>query len=352
MASNSSVDGSVYATGVREAVTLALRDYDLPGPVRAEPIRLLNNAVYAVTSGDGRRFALRVHRPRYRLPEHTSAELSFLTAVHEPLAGVDVRVPAPFRTITGALSTTLRLPPSDGAAEDGPAQELHCDLLSWVDGEVRRPGTGLGLRGAHWIGRAMAHLHRASESFVPPDGFVLPGWDAEAMFTERSPYRPGPFRERLSPADLSVFDTVADLTGRIFETLGRDRDTFGIVHHDFILGNCHPVRTARGWSVGVIDFDECGWGHYLYDLAPVMGNLSDYPHFRQLRAAFLEGYRSVRPLPESLVAHLPVLMAARHAGQCLWAAGLADSNGSPEVDTTDHITFRMAEVRRCLAMRS
>jgi Ser/Thr protein kinase RdoA (MazF antagonist) len=340
-------NSSVYANGVRVAVTVALGSYDLPEPVRAEPIRLLNNAVYAVASGDGRRFVLRVHRPRYRLPEHTLAELSFLAAVHEPLARVGIRVPAPFRTNTGELSTAIRLPLSGDASE-----QVHCDLLTWVDGEVRRPGTGLGLRGVHRIGRAMAHLHRAAESFEPAGDFVLPSWDAEAMFTERSPYRPGPFRERLSRADLSTFDTVADLTGQIFETLGSGRDAFGLIHHDFILGNCHTVRTARGWSVGVIDFDECGWGHYLYDLAPVMGNLSDYPHFRQLRAAFLDGYRSVRPLSANLEAHLPVLMAARHAAQCLWAAGLADSNGSPEVDTADHIAYRMKEIRRCLAMRS
>ncbi|GAB3996072.1 hypothetical protein GCM10029992_15050 [Glycomyces albus] len=179
------------------------------------------------------------------------------------------------------------------------------------------------------IGRALAHLHRAAAAFEPPPGFSVPTWDAEAMFTERSQYRPGPFRDRLDRADLEVFDAVAEQTAQIFEDLGDDGDAFGLIHNDFILGNCHPVRTPRGWSVGVIDFDECGWGHFLYDLAPVMGNLSDYPHFRRLRAAFLDGYRSVRALPEHLEAHLPVLMAARHANHVLWASGLEYSNGSP-----------------------
>jgi Ser/Thr protein kinase RdoA (MazF antagonist) len=201
------------------------------------------------------------------------------------------------------------------------------------------------------LGRALAHLHRVAESFAAPEGFELPTWNAEAMFTEQSPYRPGPFHELLSKADRSVFDTVADLTAGIFERIGDDREGFGLVHHDFILGNCHTARIRGGWSAGVIDFDECGWGHFLYDLAPIMGNLSDYPHFRRLRAAFLGGYRSVRHLPEALEAHLPVLMAARHAAQCLWAAGLVHSNGSREVDTVEHLTYRMWEVRRCLALR-
>lgn len=165
------------------------------------------------------------------------------------------------------------------------------------------------------------------------------------------PIAPAPFTELLSRADLAVFETVAEQTAQIFDSLGTDSDAFGLIHMDFILGNCHTSRNSRGWSVGVIDFDECGWGHFLYDLAPVMGNLSDYPHFRQLRSAFLEGYRSVRALPVELEKHLPVLIAARHAAQCLWAAGLVHSNGSAEVDTTEHIQFRMHEVRRCLTMR-
>ncbi len=197
----------------------------------------------------------------------------------------------------------------------------------------------------------MGQFHQISETFVPPEGFRLPTWDARAMFTEDSPYRPGPFRSLLSRSDRAVFDEVSEETAAIFESLGGGGEAFGLIHNDFILGNCHLVRARNGWDLGVIDFDDCGWGHFLYDLAPVMGNFSDYRHFHRLRAAFLDGYRSVRALPVELEAHLPVLMAARHAGHCLWAAGLVHSNGSRGLDTAEHIAYRMREVRRCLAMR-
>ncbi|WP_026930789.1 phosphotransferase enzyme family protein [Glycomyces tenuis] len=341
-------DGQSYADAARAAADAALTRYDLPAPVTAEPIRMLNNAVFAVTAAKRKRLVLRLHRPRYRRPEHTLAELVFLEAVHRPLAEVGIRIPRPFRAANDALTVTVTLPDPGGNA----SQQVHCDLLTWVDGQVRRPGTGLGPRGVHRLGRVLAHLHRAAESFAPPDGFQLPTWDAQAMFTEHSPYRPGPFHEFLTREDRSAFATTAELTAEVFETLGRDRETFGLIHYDFILGNCHTVRTGSGWSAGVIDFDDCGWGHFLYDLAPIMGNLSDYRHFGQLRTAFLQGYRSVRALPIAFEAHLPVLMAARHAAHCLWASGLAHSNGSAELDTADHIAYRMREVRRCLAMRS
>jgi hypothetical protein len=57
-----------------------------------------------------------------------------------------------------------------------------------------------------------------------------------------------------------------------------------------------------------------------------------------------------RSLSVEYEAHLPVLIAARHAAQILWAAGLVHSNGSPELDTAGHIAYRMHEVQRCLAL--
>lgn len=332
-----------YAQAMHRTAETALAAYDLPRLATAAPIRLLNNAVYQVTAGDGRRYALRVHRPGYRTPAHTRSELAFLDAIHDDLAAAGIRTPRPVPADDGALTVAV-------ASPEG--RTLHCDLLTWIEGDVHRPETGLGPKGVHESGRALAHLHRVAASFTPPAGFDLPTWDARALFTEDSPYRPGPIRDLLAPADRSLFEHVADQTAAIFDRLGDDPDAFGIVHHDFILGNCHTRRTPRGWSIGVLDFDETGWGHYLADLGPVLGNLSDYPHFRRLRAAFLAGYRSVRPLPVDLETHLPMLMAARHAAQCLWAAGLVHSNGSEELDTAEHIAYRMREVRRCLELPS
>jgi hypothetical protein len=60
----------------------------------------------------------------------------------------------------------------------------------------------------------------------------------------------------------------------------------------------------------VLDFDDCGWGHFLYDLAPLLGNLSDADRFPPLARAFLAGYRRVRALPAGCDA--PPGLAAGH----------------------------------------
>ncbi|WP_194202063.1 phosphotransferase enzyme family protein [Glycomyces albidus] len=336
-------------TALESIAMTALAEYDLPEPLHVVPIRVLNNSVHEVIAGDDSRYELRLHRPGARRSDHTLAELTFLADVHAPLAAERVTVPTPVPAADGRLLVSLTLPQEAGGSAP---VEAHCDLLTWVDGKVRRPGGGLGVRGVYQFGRALAHLHRVAENYTPPAGFTLPTWDAAAMFTaEHSPYNSGPIDKFLSGEDLALFETVAEQTAAIFTELGNDSESFGLIHNDFILGNCHPVRRRpHSWDIGVLDFDECGWGHYLYDLAPLMGNLSDYAHFEKLMHAFLTGYRIARPLPEDLETHLPVLMAARHASHCLWAAGLARRPGVQELDTTAHIIYRMTEIRRCLAL--
>lgn len=319
----------------------ALAAYDIPPDASLRPIRLTNNAVFEVrTQGadGGARFALRVHRPAFRSVAHTRSELEFLQVLHEQLRGTRTNVPRPVAARDGELVVEV------------PELRRHCDLLTWVEGRVLRPGRGLGPRAVYQVGEALARLHTVAEQFEPPPGFELPRWDADAMFTAASPFRPGQLGEIMSSEDWSLFRQVEERTRAAFDSLERDGAAMGIIHADFILLNCHMVRRAHGWEVGVIDFDDLGWGHFLYDLCPLLGNLADFPGYATLRHAFLGGYRSVRPLPRALEVHLPVLMAARHAVCCAWVAGIQRTSGTgPPV--MEHIAIRMEQIRHCLALR-
>jgi len=82
--------------------------------------------------------------------------------------------------------------------------------------------------------------------------------------------------------------------------LGEGADTVGLIHADMHLGN---ALFWRG-EVKVIDFDDCGFGYWLYDIAVSLWELrhrNDYGHFR---SALIDGYTRRRPLPPGL---LPIL---------------------------------------------
>jgi Ser/Thr protein kinase RdoA (MazF antagonist) len=160
----------------------------------------------------------------------------------------------------------------------------------------------------------------------------------------------GPDGHVLPAEGLILFRDVAERTRAIFEQLDRTPTPWGIIHKDFILVNCHFTRGTGGWRLAVIDFDDLGWGYYLYDLAPLLGNLADFPDaYVELRRAFLAGYRSIRPLPRWLEVHLPILMAARHAVTLTWLAGM-HRRGETDLPIEEHVEYRVAAMRHCLSL--
>jgi Ser/Thr protein kinase RdoA (MazF antagonist) len=213
-----------------------------------------------------------------------------------------------------------------------------------------KPERGLGPSATYSLGETLARLHNAAERFEPSAAFEVPRWDADAMFTSASPFRPGRLDEALSPQDWHLFQEVAERTRATFELLEREGHPLRVLHHDFVLVNCHFARRREGWHVGVLDFDDLGWGYLLYELGPILGNLVDFPtRYASLRDAFLAGYRTTRPLPTASEAYVPVLMAARHAHACVWLVGLHRTTGTGP-PFAEHISYRMDAIRRCLAL--
>jgi Ser/Thr protein kinase RdoA (MazF antagonist) len=147
-----------------------------------------------------RRFVLRVHRAGYRTAANTRAELIYLRSLGEALSGVTgVDLPRPVPTRDGDLVVEA-------------SDDQHCDLLTWVDGAVRRPGNGLDAPAVRQLGRTLALMHNAAADLtVPVD---LPRWDADGMFTAAaSPFRPllG-IDDILSTVDRADFDAIAKRT--------------------------------------------------------------------------------------------------------------------------------------------
>ncbi len=98
--------------------------------------------------------------------------------------------------------------------------------------------------------------------------------------------------------------------------IDRGPDTFGLIHGDLLAKNilhCADQPAA-------LDFEYCGWGYYLYDLAPLLWQLKgERPDdYCQLEEAMWAGYTSKTGLDERMRAHLEVFIAARQLASCRW----------------------------------
>lgn len=263
------------------------------------------NAVYAALLPDGRRVALRLHRPGYQSLAAIRSELTWTAA----LATWGEPVPAPVPTLTGEMVHAM---PGGGAAS----------AVAWLSGaplgHAYQPLSGspeaLAAR-FRAIGAALAGLHEATDRFAPPGGFIRPAWDTRGLLGDAPLW--GRFWENPAlDADeravlISARDAMRPLLDR-FRAAGAD---YGLIHADLMRENV----LFDGGRVAFIDFDDCGWGFRLYDLGTLMIQNLDEPAYPLLAEAALDGYASRRALPLSAARLLPLFVALRCFASCGWA---------------------------------
>jgi len=293
----------------------------------------MNNSVFSVgRSADEPTWALRRHRTGWRDADAIGAELALLEYLDEQLPE-DFSVPRPGRSRDGDHLVAL-----DGSLYS---------LLGWIPGTPQRPypDGDLDAKSTWLLGQGLGSLHSVTDSWTPRTTPVQ--WNADTLFTEAHPGLMGSdaasLRMVLSAADLELFDEVADRTSKVFDSV----QDWGVIHADYILGNCHWTTVEGRLHLGILDFDDFGHGPRLFDLGAVLGNLADYPDsWAKLAPAFLAGYRSAHQLPENAEEDLPLMMAARHTSHCLWALGHQDLG---QEWVTGHLHARMELARMCLA---
>jgi Ser/Thr protein kinase RdoA (MazF antagonist) len=317
-------------------------------PLVAPELRLVAHGenttfrVDAMAPGGRDRFLLRIHRPARHGQRLDSAaavgpELDWLTALR---ADTGLSVPEPLRTTDGNLTTV-------SASPDVPEPRV-CSVLHWMDGRVHsavpRPVH------LHRLGSVMARLHNHAGQWRLPPGFARIRWDWDQLHRPLLFWRVAAGRANretffgdtmvygginaadvwdLIPGDLRQrFDRVASDMQRVMTQLGDGADQAGLIHADLHLDS---ALFWRG-DVRVIDFDDCGFGYWLYDIAVSLWELRCRGDYGQFRAALIDGYTQHRPLPPGGLAHLDDFIATREVAFGLWYAGTAQVNPAFHAD--------------------
>lgn len=287
-----------------DSAALALRAWNIDSRALVL-IKHRENAVFKVVARDGRRYALRLHRSGYHTDHALRSELQWMEALQAD--GIDV--PAVVPTSDGALFSTISLGGSDGT--------VQVDLFEWIDGvQLGTSERGLGGDGdsvAHTyrtIGTIAARLHSHALQWPLPAGFERHAWDLEGLVGEQPLW--GRFWELplLNKAQkrllLQARDAVAAQL-RAMSEMPEQAAYYGLIHADFAPEN---LLVADG-KVRLLDFDDAGFGWHMFELATALYFIENGPHYATARDALVAGYRSLRELPDPVLATLPVFMAAR-----------------------------------------
>ncbi len=291
-----------HAAAEQVVAAFGLRDYDVT------PLSFVGNAVFAVDCQRGPH-VLRIPRLGHAPVTWIESEMRWLADLHKQ---TNLCVPQPVKTIDDAWLAW--------ASIDGVDEALPAVLLTWVDGESRQ-AEDLTLADVEQVGVFLATLHDFSATYVPPADFIRPKLDWDGLFGAESPYNPGTGAAIFLPEQMKVMDAVAERVRAVMQALAADAETFGLIHGDLIIKNI----IFQGDQVCALDFEYCGFGYFLYDLAPVLLGLSPLPHYAALKSALWQGYTSQRPLPLHYRDYLETFVAGRHVASCRWIASNLDN---------------------------
>lgn len=322
------------AARLRKLGLQALQQYD----IRIERISLIshmNNATFRIQGRDraerkSQQYVLRVNRPGFQDHAAIQSELAWMRALRDQEGLV---VPDPVQAADGTHVVK--------ASHDGVPQTRDCVLFRWISG--RFFGSRFAVRSFRRAGQLLARIHQHGLSWHRPSGFARKTLDYDLVMGGQPGVDSTRIRCILSPHDTATLDRAAETMQETMTQIGRERDAFGLIHGDY---HVRHLLFTQG-NLAVIDFDECGWGFFAYDIAVALSEVMDRENYPLLRLAFLEGYRTVRDFPEEHEHYLRPLVAARLLLLAISMAGIVDHPGfrryAPEISKQ-----LLSEVRKVL----
>jgi Ser/Thr protein kinase RdoA (MazF antagonist) len=300
MAVLKSFSGASYLTQVRRLRDLANRALTRY-PIRVRSCTLIShweNTTFRVTSTGGKTFLLRVHRHGYHTKHAILEELQWLEKLS---AQGTVKVPAPVRSNDGHLVELIGSPLV--------TEDRHCCLFQWIDG--RFINKSIGVPHLSQLGRVIGELQAST---VEVSVVHRRYWDAEGLVGTHPKFGSIDALEGVSSKSQDIISRAREL---VLRQLRRFEKSFpekqGLIHADLHFGNLLMTRDG----IAVIDFDDCGFGFHVYDLAVNLGVVDFMArrrkeiNYSRLKDALIQTYAKRMIWDRNDEAMLPFFMTAR-----------------------------------------
>ena len=273
------------------------------------PVKYRENAVFSVFRDDGRRFAVRIHRHGYHSGDALRSELAWMRS----LADAGVGAPPSALSHDGEALVAVAHP-----AVPEPRQ---VDFLEWLPGTpIGSTDHGLSIDGAtaiaamEKVGALAGRVHAHSCAWSGAEAMVRHAWDEDGLIG------PEPFWGQfwkmpgLTPSQLALLERARERADRDLAAFGKDSDRYGLIHADFVPENL----LFDGERINLIDFDDCGFGWHMFELATALFFLEHQNDDAVLTQALLRGYRQERALSPEHEAMLPLFLFLRGTTYMGW----------------------------------
>lgn len=264
---------------------MVANDYDFLKPIKSSLLYVGINDLYLVEEGS-EKYVLRLSNFSKSITMKETEflfELEWLNFLHDN----KIPVSYPIRRLDGQLYGKI----------NAPEGSRYATLFSYAEGS-----TELNEERAYILGKSLAELHRASDSFETTlDRKRL---DANHLI-DQSIQKIKAFLGDSWRQDLQLLDELAVKLKRTISSLGFEREVYGIIAGDNHGYNQHFTSSNH---LTMFDFEFCAYGHRIYDIATFKWGRTDV----ELWNAFLNGYQSIRFITDAEMQALDAFVLARH----------------------------------------
>ena len=277
--------------------------------VELELINQSENTTYLVTRASAaEKLILRIHRTGYHTLAGIESELDWIEALHRD---ADVRTPAVLRNHAGERVHMV-------STDEVPARRF-CVFSEFLDGQEP---DGDDLVGAFPnLGEVTAKMHDHARWWQRPTGFERFSWNVETAFGVTPHWGHWYDGHGVHGEAKEVLARVVEVLSRRLNRFGAGNDRFGLVHCDMRLANLlfHQGETR------VIDFDDCGFSWFLYDLATALSFLEHCEDTQELVDAWLSGYRRIGTLSTEEETEIPSFLMYRRMLIIAWCGSHSET---------------------------
>ncbi|SDB89716.1 phosphotransferase enzyme family protein [Acinetobacter boissieri] len=282
------------------------------------------NATFMVSTSQ-EKFALRIHRPHYHSKQDILSELHWLQALQED--GMSV----PEAILSQNNEYVLTLPSSDRSVR-------YAVLFKWINGDM--PTTEVNPIAFKQLGEITARLHKHSKKWQKPDHFQRIIWNHDTMVSANShwgDWRNAPY---LKTSDHQVIDEAIHQIDGSMQQLGQTTEYYGLIHADLRLTN---LLLQQG-KIGVIDFDDCGMGWFMHDLAAAISFNEHHQPAEQWVEQWVNGYEKNAHISNEEYARIPAFIMQRRIQMLAWIGSHATTDMAYSLGTDwAHHTIRLCK---------
>lgn len=271
--------------------------YFLDDDYKVSLLKYSENYNWLIESRD-KKYVLRQCRPGYHTYEELNGELLWIEELRKT---TDILMPDILENKDGNFLTDI----------DG----YICTMFSFLEGTTLRGIDGeklLFYLGK--IGEIAAKLH--IESINRDNSIKLKrfSWNYDDLLGKSS--RVGNWRQHsgLTERQKNCFEKAEKLIYEKLNAYGKGSEKYGLIHSDLNINNV----LVEGEKVQIIDFDDCGYGWFLYDLSTTV--LEYDTEIMKKIEAWVHGYEKYRKFTEEDKEMIPTFIVMRKIVRIGWIA--------------------------------